>query len=94
MEIACDGGRDGRVASNAREKSRGGALTQRRRADDRKKEWSVVGLGRMWACFFLIWQVKMVNYWRGTIISLDIYFRELPNHKIWQAIFTKLLEML
>jgi hypothetical protein len=35
---SCDGGRDGRVAFDAREKSRGGALTQRRRADDRKKE--------------------------------------------------------
>jgi hypothetical protein len=38
MEIARDGVRDGRVASDAREKSCGGALAQRRRADDGKKE--------------------------------------------------------
>jgi len=36
----------------------------------------------------------MVNYWRAYIISLVMYFSELPKHKIWQVNFDKLLEML
>jgi hypothetical protein len=33
----------------------------------------------------------MVNYWRESIFSLDIYFKELLNHKICQVNFGKLL---
>jgi hypothetical protein len=36
----------------------------------------------------------MTNYWRESIFSLGIYFRELLNHKICQVNFGKLLEML
>jgi hypothetical protein len=36
----------------------------------------------------------MANYWRCIFFSLAITFSNLLHHKIWQVIFTKLLEML
>jgi hypothetical protein len=36
----------------------------------------------------------MANYWRYNLFAFAIWFKHLPNHKICQVRFGKLLEML
>ena len=53
-----------------------------------------VGLGTMWAYFFNFTKLEWQTIGETSFFSLIISFSNLPNHKIWQMIFTKLLEML
>jgi hypothetical protein len=49
---------------------------------------------KLWTYFFYFGKLKMSNTWRYALFLLPILFWELPNHKICQLEFGKLLEML
>jgi hypothetical protein len=59
-----------------------------------KRRTKLVDGGLEVGLLFKFWQVHMANYWRDYKILLAICFSNLPNHKIWQVSFDKLLEML
>ena len=59
-----------------------------------KRRTKLVDGGLEVGLLFKFWQAHMANYWRDYKISLAICFSNLPNHKIWQVSFGKLLEML